>query len=407
MAISRVAIAGAGIGGLTLAAALGRRGVDVTVLEREAELKPAGAGLALGPNAINALRDVGLADAVTAAGVAIGRSAILDANGRALGSEIDVAELGRQTGAPIVALHRARLHDVLLNTVGAIGRASVRTSSRVVRYENRDDRIEITCQGGQHVEADLLVGADGLYSAVRTQLVGTDAPLYSGYTSWRGVTPAGSVVAPPRMSESWGRGQRFGIVDIGFGEIYWFAVANAPAGGTDVDVKRELLERFARWHAPIAAVIEATPAARILRTDISDRAPIDRWHDGRVVLLGDAAHPMTPNLGQGAGQAIEDAIVLDRCLSEEKTLGAALTRYERQRVARANGIVLASRRLGAMAQWQDPIAVWFRDSLMRLMPPSLALAQAQKLMVIPSHPAGAARDTSAGRGDARDGDRRP
>ena len=140
------------------------------------------------------------------------------------------------------------------------------------------------------------------------------------------------------MTESWGRGERFGIVVIGFGEIYWFAVADAAPGGVDRDVRSELLARFGDLHEPIAAIISATPPERILRTDISDRDPIERWHEGPVVLLGDAAHPMTPNLGQGAGQAIEDAIALDRCLSLEETIERALRRYEACRVPRANSM---------------------------------------------------------------------
>jgi 2-polyprenyl-6-methoxyphenol hydroxylase-like FAD-dependent oxidoreductase len=187
------------------------------------------------------------------------------------------------------------------------------------------------------------------------------------------------------MTESWGRGERFGIVGIGFGEIYWFAVANAPPGRADTDVQRELLARRGRWHEPIAAIIAATPADRIVRTDIGDRDPIERWHDGPVVLVGDAAHPMTPNLGQGAGQAIEDAVVLDRCLSAEPTSEKALLRYEAERVARANSIVVASRRVGTVAQWRHPVAVWLRNVGMRLTPSSVALAQARKLMQTADH----------------------
>ncbi len=377
--ISRVVIAGGGIGGLTLAAALRRRGVHVTVLERAAGLRPAGAGLALGPNAMMALARIGLAQPAAAAGVAIERSVILDAGGRPLGAEIDVAELSKELGHGIVALHRTRLHDVLLD---AVGRDQIRINTRVIRYDMRSGGVEATCEDGASVAGDLLVAADGLHSTLRAQMVGDGAPRYAGYTSWRGVTPSGSVAAPARLSESWGRGERFGIVNIGFGEIYWFAVADAPASGQDSDVKQELRDRFAGWHAPIAEIIEATPADRILRTDISDRDPIERWHDGHVVLLGDAAHPMTPNLGQGAGQAIEDVIVLDHCLSTHGALEAALRAYEQRRVARANWLVLGSRRLGAIAQLRNPVAAWLRDAALRMTPPSVALTQARKLMQV-------------------------
>ncbi|HEX2456729.1 MAG TPA: FAD-dependent monooxygenase [Vicinamibacterales bacterium] len=372
-----VAIAGAGIGGLTLAIALRRRGVPVTVLERASELKPAGAGIALGPNAIVALERLGLRSAIVGAGASIGRSAILDSDGRVLGAELDVAALEREVGAPVVALQRTRLHDVL---VDAAGPGVVRLGFTVLEYENLGDRVRVISTEGDRVEADLLVGADGLNSSVRAQLVSDGAPKYSGYTSWRGVTPAGAVAPPQRMTESWGRGERFGIVNIGSGEIYWFAVANAKAGGTDADVREELLARFGGWHEPVAAIVRATPAARILRTDISDRDPIDCWHRGPVVLLGDAAHPMTPNLGQGAGQAIEDAVVLDQCLSAGPTIDAAVRRYEVRRVSRANRLVLASRRVGAIAQWQNAAAVWLRDTGMRLTPASVAISQARRIM---------------------------
>ena len=140
------------------------------------------------------------------------------------------------------------------------------------------------------------------------------------------------------------------------------------------------IEQILKFAGVVAAIIKATPAERILRTDIYDRAPIDCWHSGRVVLLGDAAHPMTPNLGQGAGQAIEDAVVLDDCLARTATIEDALMRYEQRRVARANGIVRASRQFGAIAQWSNPVAAWLRDRVMSLTPPSAAIRQARRLM---------------------------
>jgi len=374
-----ILIAGAGIGGLTLAVALKRRGVPVTILEREPEIRPAGAGLALSPNAMVALGHLGVAESVERAGALIAKSAILDSTGRTLGAEFDVGQLAKELGAPIVALHRARLHEVLL---GAAGPGIVRTGVSVVRYECAENHVTVVCSDGTKMLGDLLVGADGLRSAIRAQLIGDGDPDYAGYTSWRGVTPAGAVPTPARMSESWGRGERFGIVGIGFDQIYWFAVANAPRGGRDQDVKRELLARFGDWHSPIAALIERTPDAAILRTDISDRRPVTRWHERRVVLLGDAAHPMTPNMGQGAGQAIEDAAVLDRCLATD-TIDAALRRYETLRVARANSIVRGSRTLGALGQLQHPLAVWIRDAALKLIPASVGLRQARKLMRFP------------------------
>src|SRR5262245_25179348 len=170
--ISRVIIAGGGIGGLTLAAALRRRGVQVTVFEREAELRPAGAGLALGPNAMMALARIGLAQAASAAGFAIERSAILDAHGRSLSSEIDVAQLCKEFGHGIVALHRTRLHDVL---VDAVGRDQIRTNTAVIRYDTQSDCVEATCRDGERVTGDLLVAADGLHSTLRAQMVGDGA----------------------------------------------------------------------------------------------------------------------------------------------------------------------------------------------------------------------------------------
>jgi 2-polyprenyl-6-methoxyphenol hydroxylase-like FAD-dependent oxidoreductase len=353
--------------------------VRVRVLERASVIHPAGAGLALQPNAIAVLAALGVADAVTAAGAALSRAALLDPAGRPLGPETRIDRLFDDTRARVIALHRTRLHAALLTAVGA---GVVRTDVRVAGYEARGQSLTVVCDGGERIETDLLVGADGLHSAVRAQLVGDGAPRYAGYTSWRGVTPAGRVAPPDRVTETWGRGERFGLVDIGFGEIYWFAVANAAAGGTDRDVRAELLARFGGWHDPIRAVLESTPADRIIRTDIADRGPITCWHDAGVVLLGDAAHPMTPNLGQGAAQAIEDAGALATSLASAGSRAEALRAYEAARVTRANACVTASRRFGEVSQWSHPVAASARDLAMRLTPERALIAQARRLLAV-------------------------
>jgi len=351
--------------------------VRVRVLERAAALQGAGAGLALQPNAIAVLASLDVADAVAAAGAALSRAALLDPAGRPLGPETHFDRLFDDPRARVVALHRARLHDVLRKATDA---DVVRTGVRVTGYEQTAERVTVLCDTGERLEADLLVAADGLHSQMRAQLVDDGPPRYAGYTSWRGITPAGSVAPPDRVTETWGRGERFGLVDIGFGEIYWFAVANAPAGGVDRDVRAELLARFGNWHEPICAVLEATPADRIIRTDIADRHPITRWHDGGVVLLGDAAHPMTPNLGQGAAQAIEDAGALAASLASTGSRAEALPAYEAARVTRANAYVTASRRFGAVSQWSHPIAASARNLAMRLTPERALIAQARRLL---------------------------
>ena len=374
---SRVVIAGAGIGGLTTAIALRRHGISARVLERATALGPVGAGLALQPNAMRALRTLGLDQAVVAQGAEQTQAALLDDRGRGLGSATDFRQVYTEMGAPTVALHRARLHTTLLESLDP---AQVETHTAVLGYDPTPNGVAIRTSTGEIIDADLLVGADGLRSAVRAQMVGDGEPVYAGYTSWRGVTPAGSVRPTEGVTESWGRGHRFGIVGIGFGQIYWFAVANAPPRGEDADVRRELIARFGSWHQPIREIILATPPEQIVRTDISDRPTLTRWHDGRAVLLGDAAHPMTPNLGQGAGQAIEDAVALAELVATVRPMDAALAAYERRRLAHANALVVASRRFGQVSQWGHPVAVWARNTALRLTPASVQVAQARRLM---------------------------
>ena len=172
------------------------------------------------------------------------------------------------------------------------------------------------------------------------------------------------------------------MMPISRGRVYWFGTANAPASAGDPadGRKRDLLRRFSDWHAPIEALIEATDEADILRNDIYDRPPLPHWSEGRVTLLGDAAHPMTPNLAQGACQAIEDAAVLAKCLSADSDVAAALHAYEAWRAACAGRIVSMARLMGAVGQWRNPAACWLRDAALRLLPTPLRARQLEWIM---------------------------
>ena len=374
----RILIAGGGIGGLTAAAALERLGFAVTLLERAAELRAVGAGLTLQPNAIAALRSVGLAEGVVAAGHRSGVATIRKPDGRVI-SQIDLAAAWPQEVG--ITLHRATLHHLLRS---ALTHTELVLGATVCRYEDGGGQVRVHLEDGRSFEGDLLIGADGIRSAIRRQLFGDGEPLYAGYYCWRGIGP--QVPKPLEgLSETWGRGQRFGLVPIDGERIYWFAVVNGAAGGSDDEgtLHGHLQNLFGSWHEPIAEVIAATPASAILRGDILYRKPVPVWGRGRVTLLGDAAHPMTPDFGQGACQAIEDAVILAAVLRQENDPVLALRRYETQRQPRTAAIVRSAATFGRVAQWQNPLLCGLRDSLNSLVPQRVLEREVSRLWRFP------------------------
>ena len=360
-----ILIAGAGIGGLTLGCALARLGRAFRIFERAPELRPAGAGIALADNAFRALAHVGLDARVRAGGEALAAAAICRPSGRAIGRfRSDDLGLGST-----VAMSRSRLQQAL---VEALDR-DVETGRTVSGYEQAAGAVRVRFDDGEVIEAEMLVGADGLHSRVRREMLGETPLRYAGQTSWRALTRNDARVEPGHFTETWGPGRRFGIVPIGDEGVYWFAVADAPAGGRDAGDPREALQQmFAGWHAPIAALIASTTPAAVLRADIFDRRPVGTWVDRRAVLLGDAAHPMTPNLGMGGCQAIEDAVVLADAVGREPSIERALSRYQAARVSRANSFVERSRRMGQVAHVRSAPMRWLRDTAIGLVPARVA-----------------------------------
>lgn len=365
--IGQALIVGGGIGGLVTAIALQRAGIAVSVFERADELAEVGAGLTLWANAITSLRRVGCDDVIEAVGKPVKRSRILTWRGATL-TEMPIEALARRFGQPMIAVHRADLQAALL---AKLGPGVVRTGATCTSFHQDNAQVWAHLASGEEVAGDLLVGADGLRSTVRAQLFGAAPPRYAGYTTWRGVVKAAlPKVDAATAAESWGAGRRFGVIPLSNGRVYWFATLNAPEGARDKPggKKQELLGLFAKWHFPIPALIEATDEAAILRNDIYDRPPLPTWSRGRVTLLGDAAHPTTPNMGQGACQAIEDAVALAAHLVEAKTVAAALQAYEAQRLKRANAITQQSLRLGQIGQWGNPLAAATRDVIFKALP---------------------------------------
>ena len=360
-----ILIAGAGIGGLTLGCALARQGRPFRIFERAPELRPAGAGIALADNAFRALAHIGLDARVRACGEALAVAAICRPSGRPISSfRSSDLRLGST-----VAMSRSRLQQALLDALGR----EVETGRTVAGYERAGDRVRVRLEDGEAIEGEMLVGADGLRSRVRIAMLGESPLRYAGQTSWRALTRNDGLVEPGQFTETWGPGRRFGIVPIGDDGVYWYAVADAAAGGRDAGDPREALQQmFAGWHAPVAALIGSTAPASVVRADIFDRPPVGRWVDGRAVLMGDAAHPMTPNLGMGGCQAIEDAVVLADAVGSDASIERALARYQAARVPRANGFVERSRRMGQLAHLRSAPLRWLRDAAIGVVPPRLA-----------------------------------
>ncbi|GGM14319.1 FAD-dependent oxidoreductase [Streptomyces fumigatiscleroticus] len=345
-------IVGGGIGGLAAALALHRTGWQVQVLERAPEFTVAGAGLSLWPNALRALDALGLAAPVRHRSVLEGQAGIRDPKGRWL-SRSDTAGIERRYG-PTAMIHRADLLDLLRSALPA---AALR-SGTTVHHAQADGTVHHSDGTGR---ADLLVGADGIHSTVRASLWGKGiVPRYAGYTAWRMIT---GPVPVRESSETWGRGERFGYAPLPDGRVYCFAVANAPRGATDPGLAG-LRHRFATWHDPIPTLLTAATPETVLHHDLYELPPLPAYVKGRVALVGDAAHAMTPNLGQGACQALEDAVVLARAVRGD----GALIAYDHQRRPRTQMIAARARRIGTIAQWSSPAAVALRNAALRCAP---------------------------------------
>ncbi|MGY1747562.1 FAD-dependent monooxygenase [Blastococcus sp. SYSU D00695] len=369
----RVAVVGAGIGGLAVAAGLQRGGAEVVVLERAAHLRPVGSGLSLFGNGLTALDSLGLGPAVRAL-------AGLGAAGLQAGQRRPDGRWLARTPASAVArlrvVHRADLHRAL---AGALCGDALRTGADVVAVSADG---EVRLGDGARERYDLVVAADGIRSRVRAGWPGDPGLRYAGYSAWRGVTER-PVDLRGAAGETWGRGRRFGMAPLRDGRVYWFGVASLPAGVVLPDEHGELVRSFAGWHEPIAELIAATPPREVSRIDVHDLAgPVPTFVRGRVVLLGDAAHAMTPDLGQGANQALEDAATLVRLAAGiagdprpgAGAVAAVLARYEALRRPRTQALARRARSVGAVAQAAGPLSSRLRDALLRLTPPS-ALAR--------------------------------
>lgn len=355
----RALVVGGGIGGLTAGIALRQAGFAVDLYERAPAIREVGAGISLWPNALRVLDELRVGTSVRELGAAQGDGRLLTASGRTL-IELSMRAIEVECGSPVLMLHRASLIEALRAGFGDHG---IHLGHELRDVSEADGRVRVTFANGARAEGDVLVGADGWRSAVRARIFPSSRAAYVGYAGLRAVVPC-----PPGLtqtSESWGPGARFGLVPLVDGRLYWFAVWNAPEGEvlSPAERRERALRTFRGWHAPIEDVIRATDPAAILFDDVREVVDLPAWTLGRIVLLGDAAHAMTPNLGQGGCAAIEDAYVLADCLGRTAPVEDALDRYQRLRRGRVAAIARDSRAFGFFGQLASPFLCRVRDAI--------------------------------------------
>lgn len=366
-------IIGGGIAGLTAAIALKRIGITAHVFEASDVIKPVGAGLGLGINAMKALQAIGIEEDVARIGHPLKSFSILDERGE----KISHATFNGTDGRYGVSVHRAELHAVLMSKLDP---AAVHTGKRLAKIETYNNWSVVHFDDGSAVVTDYLIVADGVHSKARQQLLPGSAPRFAGQTCWRGVVEHPDV-GNWSPSETWGIDGRFGIVPLTGNRVYWFAVMNAKRSDPRLAAFQadDLLSVFAGYHPVIADILTRSHGMKLIHGDVLDLKPISRFAYGRTVLIGDAAHATTPNLAQGACQAIEDAVVLANCLKHTEDVERGFRDFEKKRLKRTHWVVNTSWKVGKVAQLDHPMLVGLRNAAFRMMPESVSRRQFRKI----------------------------
>jgi 2-polyprenyl-6-methoxyphenol hydroxylase-like FAD-dependent oxidoreductase len=373
--MKKIEIIGGGIGGLTTAIILKNQGIKVSVFEGAKEIKPVGAGIIIANNAMQIYRNLGLDQKITEAGNPISVMKITDEFLRPL-SVLNLQKFEEKYQVKNVAIHRGELQRILAESAGM---ENIFLSKKLVKV-SAGNKYQLSFQDGTVEESEILIGADGIRSVVRDQLMQAGTIRNSGQICWRGIC---NCEIPERYfheaNEAWGRGKRFGYVKIGNNKVYWYALRNSVSV---VNKNEDLLNLFSDFHPDILKIIASTSPENIICNDIIDLKPTSKWFAGNACLIGDAAHATTPNLGQGANQAVEDAYILGKSIGSSSSISEAFGIYQKTRIKKAHMIVNTSWQFGKVSQLENRAAVWIRNNLMRLMPDSMNFKQIERIFEI-------------------------
>lgn len=343
---TRVLVSGAGIGGLSAGLALKRAGFDVKIFERHPELRTAGAGLNVWPNGVRVLYDLGLKEAFDSTANLLEFYRTYSSDGELIGEE-DLVAYRTRYGAPVTGVYRRDLSAML---AAPFSDTELMFDHEITSYEERDDKVIVHFAHGGTETGDLLIAADGVYSAIRHQMIGEVEFKTDKHVRWRGIFQvADAGIHPKSEVDVIGEHGHLGWLPIGRGLAYWYAA------GEGLETKEQALAYFGSWQGSLVPqVLRATDPDSIIRNELMDFAtPLKSWTTGRVALLGDSAHPMLPGVAQGANQALEDSAIITRHLLEAPNYQTAFERYEAERIELVNRVVVVARSLFAYDEKLD------------------------------------------------------
>ncbi|MGE8434730.1 FAD-dependent monooxygenase [Chryseobacterium joostei] len=368
--MNSISIIGAGIGGLTLGNILKQHQYDFTLYESAPEIKPVGAGIMMAVNAMQVFDQLGLKEKIENAGNKIHRITLSNESMKPF-SKTEILELEKKYNSCNVAIHRAELQRILAENLDP---AAIRLNHSLKTIEKKENYI-LDFDNGTQVESKIVFGADGIKSPIRNQILKTGTIRSSGQKCWRGLV---DFELPEKHHheafEMWGKGKRFGFVKISEKKVYWYACINERSFGRYL----ELTDIFKEYHSLVLKLIEATEEEDIICNEISDLSPIPKWYSENLCLIGDAAHATTPNMGQGACQAIEDAYILGKLLEKHKDFNFIFEQFQKIRRKKVDYIVNTSRTIGKISQWERGNSL--RNFLMSLIPQRMNEKMAKKII---------------------------
>ncbi len=366
-------IIGAGIGGLTTAIALQHQNINTNIYEASSQLLPIGAGILVPPNAMAVMDKLGLAETITQNGVTISKIAIDNIKGTTISCN-DASHQHASKKYNTIAIHRGALQQILLSNIAA---NTLITDKKCTDVLQDHHHAQAWFHDGTSQKSDFLIGADGLNSNIRKILFPNTHLRNAEQLCWRGVANYSlDNKRRQQLTEIWGNGTRFGYVQINDNEVYWYATKkpNSQSIGTKNTVQ-QLPEDFSRYPKAVSNIIHQTPPQNIIKNLIHDLPPQPRWGRNRITLIGDAAHPMTPNLGQGGAQAIEDAWALSQHLASDLTATEAFQNFYDSRHAKANKIIKMSWQIGQISNISNKFLCSARNIALSLVPAPVATKQ--------------------------------